>query len=53
MSEARRNPVPVVIAAIVGLLLVLGARALFSGGSVSGDVTAEPSPSAAESVDPS
>lgn len=54
MSEARRNPVPVIIAAIVGLLLVLGARAVFSGGgSVSGDVTAQESPSAATSVDPS
>ncbi len=54
MSEARRNPVPVIIAAVVGLLLVLGARAVFSGGgSVSGDVTAQESPSAATSVDPS
>ena len=54
MSEARRSPVPVIVAAVVGLLLVLGARALFGGGgSVSGDVVAEPSASAATSVDPS
>lgn len=54
MSEARRSPVPVIIAAVVGLLLVLGARAVFSGGS-SSDVGAisEESPSAATSVDTS
>jgi Ca-activated chloride channel family protein len=43
----------VIIAAVVGLVLVLAARAVFSGGAVSGDVTAEPSPTAVESVDPS
>jgi Ca-activated chloride channel family protein len=43
----------VIIAAVVGLMLVLGARSLFSGGAVSGDVTAEPSATAVESVDPS
>ena len=54
MSEASRSRVPVIVAAVVGLLLVLGARAVFSGGgSVSGDVSAQQSPSAATSVDPS
>jgi Ca-activated chloride channel family protein len=54
VSEASRSRVPVIVAAVVGLLLVLGARAVFSGGgSVSGDVSAQQSPSAATSVDPS
>ncbi|MFN8167237.1 MAG: substrate-binding and VWA domain-containing protein [Candidatus Nanopelagicales bacterium] len=54
MSEARRSPVPVIVAAVVGLLLVLGARAVFSGGS-SSDVGAisQESPAPATSVDTS
>lgn len=49
-TERRRNWVPLVIAAVVGLLLIVGVRALFSGGGDDPDPVAQPTDSF--SVDP-
>ncbi len=52
MAEGRRNPVPLLVAAVIGIALVLVARAVFSSSS-SPTAAPEPSVDGVVSADPS